>query len=161
MGGVCEICGMRAGKLYRVSFEGAEISVCPVCASKLGPRASPVERERVEPKPKPQARPKVARQGGFLESYDIVEDFGARIRRAREERGWNMDVLARKLKISVDLLRKIESGKYKPPLNLAKTIEGVLKVKLIVPTEYEEEGYGKGSTGATLGDVVVVRRGEE
>ncbi len=159
MGGVCEICGMRAGKLFKVSFEGAEINVCPVCASKLGPRASPVEREPV--KPKPQARPKTVRRGGSLESYDIVEDFGARIRRAREERGWNMDVLARKLKISADLLRKIESGKYKPPINLARAIEEVLKVKLLIPTEHEEGDYGEGSAGVTLGDIVVVRRGEE
>lgn len=89
--------------------------------------------------------------------YDIVPNYGEIVRRARESKGWSASVLAQKLRISEAMVRKIEAGKYKPPIDLARRMERVLKVKLLEPVieeEYmgvEEEDY------VTLGDIVVVR----
>ncbi len=102
---------------------------------------------------------KVVRVRDRFEGFDLVEDFGDRIRKAREARGWSEAVLAQKLRVSVDVVRRIESGKLKPSIQLARNIESVLKIKLIVPTE---EGEATGELGpVTFGDIVVVRRGEE
>ncbi len=96
-----------------------------------------------------------------MEGFDLVEDFGERVRKARESRGWSEAALAQRLKVSVDVIRKIESGKLKPPLQLARSLENILKVKLITSTEEEElEATGKPES-ITLGDIVVVRRGEK
>jgi len=106
---------------------------------------------------------RVGRAGGrvsMLEGVDLVEDFGERVRRAREARGWSEAALAQRLKVSVDVVRRIESGKLKPSLQLARSLESILKVKLLVPTEEEPEAVGE-LRPLTFGDVGIVRRGEE
>ncbi len=97
-----------------------------------------------------------------LDQFDIVEDYYDRIRRAREAKGWTMAVLAQKLRISEAMLRKIEAGKMKPSINLARRIESLLKIRLLEPTEVsEEEDYRQEPGTLTLGDVVIVRKDED
>ncbi|MEN2999997.1 MAG: multiprotein bridging factor aMBF1 [Acidilobaceae archaeon] len=150
----CDICGAPAESLRKVKIEDIEVNACPRCASKLGSRAvvpAPQKKEEKAQKPKPRPR---------MENFDIVADYAQRIRKAREERGWSEAVLAQRLRVSADLVRKMESGKYKPTIELAKSIEEVLKVKLLAPPEDLEEEYGKPGK-VTLGDIVVIRKGEE
>lgn len=155
--GYCEVCGKPSSDLQEVSIEDSIVLVCPNCLVKLKQSAKPVVK--VESKASVRReRPRVRRE--LLESFDIVDDYGERVRRAREARGWSEAVLAQKLRVSVDVVRRIEAGKYKPSLDLARRIESILKVKLLVPTEIEEFSGGK-LEPLTLGDVVVVRRGEE
>ncbi|MCX8196154.1 MAG: multiprotein bridging factor aMBF1 [Acidilobaceae archaeon] len=153
----CEICGAPAESLVRVKVEEVELNACPSCASKLGPKAilPPPQRQKAPEKPKQKPKPR-------LESYDITEDYAERIKRARQERGWSEAVLAQRLRVSVDLVRKIEAGKLKPTISLAKSIEEILKVKLLVPTEESDEEFSRVPGKVTLGDIVVVRKkGEE
>jgi len=132
-GSSCEVCGRSSSALQRVSIEGSLLLVCPSCLSRLGSRAVIVREERKA------VERRVVKVKGGLEGFDLAADFGER----------------------VDVIRRIESGRFKPPLQLARSIERVLKVKLLVPTE--EEGLeATGRPGpVTFGDVVVVRRGEE
>lgn len=154
-GSSCEVCGRSSSALQRVSIEGSLLLVCPSCLSRLGSRAVIVREE------KKAVERRVVKAKGGLEGFDLAADFGERVRRAREARGWSEAALAQRLRVGVDVIRRIESGKFKPPLQLARSIERVLKVKLLVPTE--EEGLeATGRPGpVTFGDVVVVRRGEE
>ncbi|MDT7867644.1 MAG: multiprotein bridging factor aMBF1 [Acidianus sp.] len=156
----CEVCGRPIkGAGHRVLLEGAEVLVCDDCFAKLtkSGRAVPVPR-------KPQkvtSAPKVRKQRA--EMLEVVDDYPDLIRRAREERGWTTAVLAQKLRVSEDLVRRIEGGKVKPTVDLAKRIEELLKIKLLQPVEYEEEeaeGTKGGPDVLTFGDVAVVRRDE-
>jgi putative transcription factor len=156
----CEVCGRPIkGAGHRVLLEGAEVIVCDDCFAKLtkSGRAVPVPQ-------KPQkvaSAPKVRRQRA--EMLEVVDDYPDLIRRAREERGWTTAVLAQKLRVSEDLVRRIEGGKVKPTVDLAKRIEELLKIKLLQPVEYEEEeaeGTKGGPDVLTFGDVAVVRRDE-
>ncbi len=151
----CEICGRPSSVLHKVSVEGSLLHVCSSCFSRLGSRAIAVVEERRVAKRRVERRV-VDR----LEGFDLVEDFGERVRRAREARGWSEAALAQRLRVSVDVIRRIESGKFKPPLQLARSLESILKVKLITSTEEEFEATGEPGP-LTFGDVVVVRRGEE
>jgi len=160
--GYCEVCGVFSQELWEVSVEGSTMLLCSRCLSKLGPRATIVEASRAVGATTAKAKPvKPSRaERRPLESFDIVEDYGERVRRAREARGWSEAVLAQKLRVSVDVVRRIESGKFKPPIDLARKLESLLKVKLLVPLEVEEFESGK-PEALTFGDIVVVRRGEE
>ncbi len=160
----CEMCGTRiVGRPYRAVVDGVEMVLCASCYMKLArsgrailvrePRRKPKTLER-KPSPKPR-RPR-------LELYDIVEDYDERIRRGREAKGWTRAALAQKLRISETMLRKIESGKMKPPISLARKIEKLLKIQILEPVEIEEEEDYKREPGTlTLGDVVVVRKDED
>jgi putative transcription factor len=159
------MCGARiAGRPYRAIVDGVEMVLCASCYLKLtrSGRAIPVRekkgRERSSQRVVRSSRPRRL----SLELYDIVEDYAERIRRAREERGWTLQVLAQKLRISESMLRKIEGGKMKPSIDLAKRIEKVLKIKILEPTELVDEDIEAPPPGTlTLGDVVVIRRDEE
>ncbi len=158
----CEVCGSPIpGRPYRAIVDGVEMILCPSCYLKLtrSGRAQPVrDRPRTvtrAPKPRKPTR-KIS-----LELYDIVEDYAEKIREARESKGWSTGVLAQKLRISESMLRKIESGKMKPSIDLARRIEKLLKIKILEPTELEEEVEAPPPGSLTLGDIVVVRRDED
>ena len=158
----CESCGRPIyGKPFRAEVDGVEMELCLSCYTKMSSsgRARPL---RTQPRAGVGIRPRrrVAGVRG-VEALEIVTDYAERIRRAREERGWPLSVLAEKLRISESLLRKIESGKYKPPIDLARRMESLLRIRLIVPSEEPEEFEARPPTDITLGDIVTIRREEE
>ena len=160
----CEMCGTRiVGRAYRAIVDGVEMVLCASCYMKLAKSGravlirEPRRRTRTLPR-KPSPKPRRPR----MELYDIVEDYDERIRRGREARGWTRTALAQKLRISEAMLRKIESGKMKPSIDLARRIEKLLKIKILEPVEVEEEeDYEREPGTLTLGDIVVVRKDED
>jgi putative transcription factor len=95
---------------------------------------------------------------------ELVENFGAVIRRARENLGLSREALAAMLGVKETVLRRIETGQLQPDLALAKRLERALGVRLLV--EAAEEGVaksgGKVERGLTLGEVAEIRdEGEE
>lgn len=160
----CEMCGSKiAGRPYRALVDGVEMVLCASCYLKLvrSGRAQPVRepprRARVGG---PQRREKPIRRV-TIELLDLVEDYPDLIRQAREAKGWDLKTLAQKLRISESMLRKIEQGKLKPPIDLARKIEKILKIRILEPTELEEEYEAPPPGKLTLGDVVIVRRDED
>ncbi|BAA81021.2 putative HTH-type transcriptional regulator [Aeropyrum pernix K1] len=164
----CELCGAEIrGRPYRVSVEGVEMDLCLSCYMKLARSGRAQLLREARPSRRGAAR---GGSGGArrprrvpLDMYDLVEDYPERIREAREARGWSTAVLAQKLRISETMLRRIESGKLKPSLDLAKRMEKMLGVKLLEPVVDEEAYYDEdyGRDYITLGDIVVVDRDEE
>ncbi len=73
----------------------------------------------------------------LAEDYEYVEDFGALVRRARESMGLSQDELASLVKEKATVIRKIEQGELHPPIELARRLEKVLKIRII--QEVEEE----------------------
>ncbi len=149
------------GRPIYAEVEGAPMYLCIDCFERLyrAGRAKLASRRAVEEGSVKHVR-KRARRGP--EVYDLVEDYAERIREAREARGWSTSALAQRLRISESMLRKIESGKVKPSIDLARRIEKVLRVKLLEPVVDEETYYGEGGEDyVTLGDIVVVDRDED
>jgi len=166
----CEVCGCRIGdKPFNVMIEGARLTVCGECA-KHGKICYD------EPKPKPVfARSKTApvrlRVQPKLQlppidtSVEISEDFGSKIRKAREKLGLSHEDLGKRINEKVSLLRKIETGKIAPSDKLAATLEHALKIKLIVPAKEEKVPQAKisqkPSRELTLGDLIQQERKEK
>lgn len=69
---------------------------------------------------------------------ELVENFDAKIRQAREKLGLSHEDLGKKLNEKISLLRKIETKKMTPDNLLATKLEHVLKIKLIVPAGEEK-----------------------
>src|SRR5512137_1695993 len=147
----CEMCGETirgAPKLVRV--EGAELQVCSKCG-KFGTEVQQVRRTDIRVAPKDAgARPAPAPAGGavqvrykrdmfdFMEG-EIVEDYAARIRHAREEKGLSQKDLAMQMKEKEHLIRKIENSELIPEEDVRKKLEKALGIRLIDAMVSEEE----------------------
>ncbi len=162
----CEVCGRQIlGKPYKTIIEGARLVVCSECA-KLGSMSWELKTPRqVKPatkvrKPqKEQIKVLAKRQPPLEPALELVEDFGKRIRQARETQGLSHEDLGRKLNEKVSVLKKLESQKMRPDNKLVEKLQHVLKVKLLVPAT-EEKLPKKLLTAAspsrtiTLGDLI-------
>ena len=175
----CDLCGREIeGEPVVVEIEGAVLNLCQRCAARYvnvkgvrvisGSVRQAVEVRQVRPVKapstpiqvkKPQRADVSVRQAERLE---LIENFGEAIREARTRLGISRDVLASMLGIKESTLRNIEEGRLMPDINLARKIEKVLGIRLLVEAEEADVDYVQGgSRELTLGDVVEVRRGRE
>uniref|UniRef100_A0A7C4BD38 TIGR00270 family protein n=1 Tax=Ignisphaera aggregans TaxID=334771 RepID=A0A7C4BD38_9CREN len=170
----CEICGtpITTGKLHKVAIDGAMLVVCEQCLNRLASNKnkSLINNSTISQQSR-QSNIGVARktqhQGQKLRShidkrnlnvyerFELVDDYAERIRKAREARGWSQATLAVKVKVSENIIKRIEGGKLRPSHDLAKKFEEVLNIKLLMPVI--EEGINEKkdiSKEVTLGEVV-------
>jgi putative transcription factor len=160
----CEICGRPIeGEPIPVEVDKAVLYVCRSCAAQYGKRVAQRQPQAaVQKKPAPRPKPAAPRPPPL--EVELVENFGAVIRRARENLGLSREALAAMLGVKETVLRRIEAGQLQPDLALAKRLERALGVRLLV--EAAEEGVaksgGKVERGLTLGEVAEIRdEGEE
>ena len=157
----CEMCGRPVYKPRYYEVDGVIMILCNRCA-KYG---KPVSMKKIEKKREVvyQAKRKVDK---ILDEpqWDLVENFGIKIRDAREKLGLKQEDLARKIGEPVSFIRKLESGKIRPPDNVIDKLEKILKIRIrkelsVDDEEILEELEELKSKGKiTLGDVVVVKK---
>ncbi|MEB3825735.1 MAG: multiprotein bridging factor aMBF1 [Desulfurococcales archaeon] len=171
----CELCGRPIyGKAYKVVIEGAELTVCASCYLKIlkdKKKAKPVklgEGKARQITTTVRAHHKKGAARRFrAENYDIVEDYAARIREARQRLGIDRAELARRVQEREVTLGKIETGRLMPTIELARRLERVLRIKLLEPVvdedlvEEEDKPRRRLSSALTLGDVAVLKKDEE
>jgi len=126
----CEMCGETirgAPKLIRV--EGAELQVCARC----GKFGTEVQQPRRTDVPRPAARPGMAGRPvavpvpgqrkrdmfDYMEG-EIVDDYAARIKNARMEKGLTQKDLALQMMVRELLIKKIEKGELIPEEEVRK-----------------------------------------
>jgi len=167
----CEMCGrpIRRRDSKVVYIEGARLVLCPQCYSRVAKRAVKEEVRSVTTKRIDTLRThtnvrKPARKGGpRLENYEVVEDYARRVREARERLGWTQRTLAEAVRESENVIKRIESGRLTPTMELAMRLEKVLGIKLLEPVVDSDftgslGGLGNPSKELTLGDIVSIRR---
>ncbi len=94
--------------------------------------------------------------------YELVDDYAERIKKARESLGWSQSTLAVKAKVSENIIKRIESGKLRPSFDLAKKLEEILNIRLLVPIVEEELKKGRDIVKeVTLGEIVNIRGEKE
>lgn len=183
----CELCGRNMkGRGRNVTIEGALMNVCPQCADKFGgksesysgkgrqmPSARPswiggpeTTTSHVPPRttPRPQVtqkpKPRPSSGGPLLDDLDLIENYSDIIRKARQKKGLSQEELAQKVGERISTLQSIESGRLKPIRKTIRGLERELDISLLepigtVPLKLSRE---KGESGATLGDIVKVKR---
>ncbi|MEM0015212.1 MAG: multiprotein bridging factor aMBF1 [Zestosphaera sp.] len=173
----CEMCGkpMRKREANVVYVEGVRLVLCSSCHAKVGRRAVAnevrevtQEARRTEPsRAKSVAQPPSSRRAGvtggkLIEEYEVVPDYHERVRRAREMLGWTQKVLAEAVKESENVIKRIESGRLVPSLELARKLEKTLKTQLLEPVaDKGVEGVKSVKNverSLTIGDVMILRK---
>jgi putative transcription factor len=153
-------------KLVRV--EGAELQVCNRC-EKFGTEVQQVRRtDLVRPStaaPRPgriaaAAIPADRRKRDLFDYMEgeIVEDYAARIRKARMEKGLSTKDLAMQIKEREHLLKKIENNELIPEEDVRKKLEKVLEIRLIDKPVPEAEKKVQSKLTPTLGDLTIIRK---
>ncbi|MGQ9530849.1 MAG: multiprotein bridging factor aMBF1 [Candidatus Bathycorpusculaceae bacterium] len=168
----CEVCGSKIhGKPYRVTIEGAKLTVCDQC-SKHGiiiweeepkPKGAAIKTKITPPPTK--LKSKKAPETPIETSFELVENFAVKIRQAREKLGLSHEELGKKINEKVSLLKKVETGKMTPDNKLATKLEHLLKIKLLVPASEEKsvpiEIPKPISRELTLGDLIQLDKRKE
>jgi putative transcription factor len=138
---LCEMCGKDVESTSRVRIERSVLSLCPDCA-RFGKALDP------PPAPAASAPASFGRPGGAsrtgggprrLEERDLYQEIGEmelapdwakRIRVAREGLHWTPEDLGKKLNEKKSVVLKLESGGFRPPDDLVRRVERLLKVRL-------------------------------
>lgn len=163
----CEMCGRELDQksLKRGVVEGSVLVLCPSCYSRLSKQSSlkdaTQQRRYRSPPTRAQQPPKARRQG--FEDLEVVDDYSIRIKTARERLGWTQEVLAQKVGESTNTIKRVESGRLKPSIELARRLERVLAIKLVEPVVQESsEVVTRGRDEyLTIGDIISVEESKE
>lgn len=161
----CEVCGRRVEderQCRKIVLDNAVVIVCPRCYERLikQGKAKPYVEKR-ETREKRWVKTRVPKR--MLETmYEIVEDYAERIKRARQRLGWTQAVLAQKLRVSENVIKRIEAGRLKPSIELARKMEKLLGIVLLEPIVEETTSYSTGEEEyLTIGDIIRIRDEEE
>lgn len=147
------MCGKET-EIVTAEIEGTTMEVCRDCA-KFGkivskPRPTMIKKEKPKPKIALPEREII---------LVIVENYGERIKKKREQLGLKQEELAKKLGIKESLLHKLEAGYFEPNMDLARKFERILGVKLVV--QHEEVRKRKEISAGdrfTIGDFIKVKK---
>jgi len=175
----CDICGRQIqGKPNRIVVEGAIMTACQSCARLGTPYQEPklpspiLSVAPTPPAPLVPHRPVSARLARALpadrrvprevQDLDLADNYPQIIQKARRKHELSQEELAMKVKERLSIIQKIELGKMAPDMRLARTLEHVLRVKLLVPrTEPPAPRLPASATKEiTLADVARIRNKE-
>ena len=122
----CEICGTPVFKPKYYKVEGVTMILCDRCA-KYG---EPVVRREFMPRKKRVLSHNKVIDRVLEKDWELVDDYGMRIRKARERLGWKLEELAMKIGEPVTFVRKLEANKLVPPDHVIEKLEKTLKIEL-------------------------------
>jgi putative transcription factor len=140
---LCEMCGQDVVLTSRVRIEGSVLALCPDCA-RFGKAIDPPPA----PAPAPEAVRRTAYGGGAtrpaggnrnmqerdlyqeIGEMELAPDWAKRIRVAREALHWTPEEFGKKLNEKKSIVLKLESGGFRPPDDLVRRVERLLKVRL-------------------------------
>jgi putative transcription factor len=147
-------------------IEGAKMQVCGSCAklgsvyweAKTEPRMKKVAKRMPAPVlPAPRKQPSLSE----AENLELIDNFGAKVRQAREKMGLSHQDLGKKISEKVSVLRKIEGGKMTPNNLLAEKLQHALRIKLLMPISEPKvppKALGARPATPTLGDIAQVKK---
>lgn len=121
----CEICG-RDGVVAVVFVEGAKLAVCGGCVRGKKVIYQLEDTGSLEPQTVQRIRSE--------ETEEIVEGYGKIIKKAREEMGLPLSVVAERINEKESYIERIEREQIIPTFAVAKKLEKELKIKLIEKT---------------------------
>lgn len=165
----CPICGGKIwGRGHKILIEGAKVVVCDGCAQhgeKVAEKRVLVQQpyKKKAPTKKTKSPSHFKSSGENLDDLEIVSDYSEKIRKARQSRGLNQEKFAQNINEKPSLIRRIETGKAKPTLQLAKKIEKAYEVELLKRKEIMGDNmdlkkFLKKTDGSSLGDIAFIKK---
>ena len=142
----CEICG-KEEQLVKAMIEDIELEVCRSCGNfgtvKTRPAQTAAQRTVTLPRELEQEE-------------SVVDDFAARMKQAREVKGWTQTELAKKLNEKVSVISAVEAGRQ-PDIALAQKIGNMLHITLVEKQQEAALAKTGKTTATTIGDIVKMR----
>ena len=168
----CEVCGKEIlGPPQRRVIEGAKLTVCSRCApfgsSEWGTtRPVPIKTTssgRVSMMPQAAPRPRVRNDVESVESLELIEDYGAQIRKARQKLGLSEKDLAKKMQEKESVVKNLEKQDLTPDQRLIAKIKKYLSLDIVERLDASKGSILARPTGAkTIGDMLKMKaEGEE
>ncbi len=153
----CEMCGSKSGtRRYMVSGTEMRLGMC--CAKygePLDAPATPGSQAAVAQNLERRQSRMGSKDVYAQETWDLVSDYGTRIRQAREKKGWSHDQLGNKVSARVPQLKQIEANHLRPSDDLAKRFEKELGITLLEKVEATApQPKAQGGKGLTIGDLL-------
>jgi putative transcription factor len=127
--------------------EGVALNVCKKCSSFGKIIKKPIIRKKKITVKKPERE--------LIQM--IREDYSQIIRAKREKLGLKQKEFAKFLAEKESVIHKIESGTYRPSLELARKIEKQLGINLVEQREVEPHTLKTKTEEFTIGDIVKVK----
>ncbi len=161
----CEVCGREIlGPPQRRIIEGARLTVCSRCASfgqtEWSPgrptptKAPPRSQSQGLPPPRPRPRNDVE----SVEQQELVEDYGAQIRKARQKLGLSEKDLAKKMQEKESVVKNLEKGELTPDQKLVSKIRKHLGIDIVERVDVAKSGIVAKPTGdKTIGDMLKMK----
>jgi putative transcription factor len=133
----CEMCGQTVAATRRVIIDRTPLNVCNICA-KFGTPTSPGTAARLGMTANvAEGLARRERRMGSKDVYssermtlELVDDYGARIQKAREAKGWTRQELGGRIKEPENAVARMESGSLHPTDAVAQRLEKELGIKL-------------------------------
>lgn len=149
--GSCQLCGKDTDEPVKTRIEGAIMKVCESC-SDMGEK---VEQKTEE---KPRKKKKRKRVSSPRKTKVLANNYGEKVKEARESEKLSIKELADDLNEKASLLKKIEREEFKPDKSLAGKLEKKFGIDLYVNPEVSDHEIESGDDRkATLGDVAEVK----
>jgi len=148
----CDMCGSK-GEMFKVNIDDSVLTVCIEC-SKFGKVISTVKPKEMQKK----KEAKEEKQKIVVVSF-VMQDYAEKVKKARETRGLRQEEFAKKINEKESVIHNIESGRFEPPIELAKKLEKILHIKLVeqyedlkgIPQKTREDTY-------TIGDFIKIKK---
>lgn len=159
----CEICGAEVNDTYEVELEGATMFACRTCArgKHLTGRAEHSGKEAGKRKSSSSVAA-VRSEKAEEAAEELVDDYGMRVRKAREGMGLPIKVLAEKISETEGMLQRVENQKTQPNDTLARKLEKELGIRLFSKPEAKTENAIRSSSEkVTLLDFLAGKKGGE
>lgn len=173
----CEMCGNEA-PLKTAVVEGTEMRLCPDCrqygTEKTEPESSgsPASVNKGMASRSSSSSGSTRKKGqsksrDVYESHEkvLAEDYGDRVRKAREKAGFTVEELSNELNEKRSVISKTEAEDHHPNDELVTKLERKLDITLMVKPEPTQKVGGSGSSEAsgpmTLGDMLKEQMDEE
>jgi putative transcription factor len=167
----CEVCGREIlGQPYRRVIEGAKLTVCSRCAvfgtsdwtpGKPTPPRAPSQQAAPAPVRQVQRRPP-RDDVAAVEQFELVENYGATIRKARQRHGFTEKDLAMRMQEKESVVKKLEKQELTPDNRLIAKIKKHLGVDIVERAETTKAQILAKPTGEkTIGDLMRLETDKE
>ncbi len=160
----CEVCGFDSNELLEVIFEGQRVYACKKCIRQYNltvVRKKSLVSKKYLRRVHSYKKDRITLSG----DYDLIPNYGNIIKSAREKVGYTQEELARKIGVKLSYMKKVEQGRLFPELSIARKLEKLLGVKLVLQSEevgefkeMKEVIEHQGQEDFTIGDLL---RGHE
>ena len=172
---MCDMCSSPES-VYRIELEGTMLNVCENCAA-YGRIVAKLRKDGSDQKKQkkktgltgtsmpsmplmPGSAPEQERAPKESETVQVInQEYPIIIKKKREQRGLKQEELAKKIAEKESVIHKLESGRMKPSIALARKLERFLRIRLVEEVELDpSESYvGESkdlSKGLTFGDII-------